>query len=256
MSGQTSAAAGVRQPGGLFRGPPAYATRTPWSPIQALAAVAVILLSSMALHWLLVDLVGSRWGQPIVTAQWGDVLSRILVLFLTLGAATLLGGSAREVLALRRPARGWRSYAGAALLSIVVPLVLALALFMAIVLLGLDQWLLQSIQQDHRSARAWDGDWPLAVIVAPLEEELMFRGFLLSALAQTRLGFWGAALVSTALWTALHEYSVLGLAKVFALGLLFSWLLWRTGSLRVTVFCHALNNVLALAVLQLVDFSA
>jgi membrane protease YdiL (CAAX protease family) len=76
----------------------------------------------------------------------------------------------------------------------------------------------------------------------------------LSALAQTRLRFWGAALVSTALWTPLHEYSVLGLAKVFAGGLLFSWLLWRTGSLRVTIFCHALNNSLALLVLRLVDW--
>ena len=30
-------------------------------------------------------------------------------------------------------------------------------------------------------------------IGAPLSEELLFRGFLLSALARTRLGFWGAA---------------------------------------------------------------
>jgi membrane protease YdiL (CAAX protease family) len=51
------------------------------------------------------------------------------------------------------------------------------------------------------------------------------------------------------------EYSVLGIARIFAVGLLFSWLLWRTGSLRVTIFCHALNNSVALAVLQYVDFS-
>ena len=40
-------------------------------------------------------------------------------------------------------------------------------------------------------------EWVLALLVvgigAPLSEELLFRGFLLSALARSRLGFAGAA---------------------------------------------------------------
>jgi membrane protease YdiL (CAAX protease family) len=101
-------------------------------------------------------------------------------------------------------------------------------------------------------------DWALAAAVvafgAPLSEEMLFRGFLLSALARTRLGFWGAALVSNLPWAALHAgYSAVGLAEVFAIGLLFSWLLWRTGSLRVLIFCHALYNALVLMVVRFVD---
>jgi hypothetical protein len=103
--------------------------------------------------------------------------------------------------------------------------------------------------------------WPLAAAVvgigAPLSEELLFRGFLLSALAQTRLGFRGAAVVSTLAWAALHAgYSALGLAEVFAIGLFFSWLLWRTGSLWVPIFCHALYNSLILLALRFVDLPA
>jgi membrane protease YdiL (CAAX protease family) len=91
-------------------------------------------------------------------------------------------------------------------------------------------------------------------IGAPLSEELLFRGFLLSALAQTRLRFWGAAVVSTLAWAVLHAgYSAVGLAEVFAIGLLFSWLLWRTGSLRVPIVCHALYNCLILLALRFVD---
>lgn len=89
--------------------------------------------------------------------------------------------------------------------------------------------------------------WVLGLFVvgigAPLSEELLFRGFLLLALSVSRIGFIGATLVSTGLWTMLHfNYSIVGLAEVFCVGLLFSWLLWRTGSLRVTILCHALYN--------------
>jgi membrane protease YdiL (CAAX protease family) len=103
--------------------------------------------------------------------------------------------------------------------------------------------------------------WPLAAAVlgigAPLSEELLFRGFLLSALAKTRLGFWGAAVVSALGWTTMHAgYSLAGLVEVFAIGMLLSWLLWRTGSLRVTIFCHAIYNSLIVLALKLVDLPA
>jgi len=92
---------------------------------------------------------------------------------------------------------------------------------------------------------------------APLAEELLFRGFLLSALARSRLGFWGAAIVCSGLWTALHAgYSLAGVIEVFLIGLYLSWLLWRTGSLRVTLFCHGLYNALVLVVLLNVPLPA
>lgn len=89
--------------------------------------------------------------------------------------------------------------------------------------------------------------WLFGLVVvgigAPLSEELLFRGLLMPALAQSRLGGVGAAVFSTGLWTGLHaNYSVTGLIEVFATGLLFSWLLWKTGSLRVTILCHGLYN--------------
>jgi membrane protease YdiL (CAAX protease family) len=104
--------------------------------------------------------------------------------------------------------------------------------------------------------RGPDGVLAAAVvgIGAPLSEELLFRGFLLSALARTSLGFWGAALIVTALWTALHiGYSIVGIVEVFMIGLFFSWLLWRTGSLRVAIFCHALYNSLIVLALRFVE---
>ena len=84
---------------------------------------------------------------------------------------------------------------------------------------------------------------------APLSEELLFRGFLFSGLSKSRLGLWGTAILTSLAWTALHAgYSIFGLLEVLMIGLYFSWLLIRTGSLWVTIFCHAVyNTVVGLA---------
>lgn len=81
------------------------------------------------------------------------------------------------------------------------------------------------------------------VIGAPVCEELIFRGYLMNRLAETRLGFGGATIVSTTGWTLLHAgYSTAGLMEVFLAGLLFSWALWKTGSLWVPILFHAIYN--------------
>jgi membrane protease YdiL (CAAX protease family) len=88
-------------------------------------------------------------------------------------------------------------------------------------------------------------------------EELMFRGFLFPALARGPFGVVGAGLTTSAAWSALHAgYSVTGLLEVFAVGLYFAYVLVRTGSLRVPMFCHAAYNASALVLLLLVDIPA
>lgn len=96
--------------------------------------------------------------------------------------------------------------------------------------------------------------WLAAIVIvvgAPLAEELLFRGFLLPALTKTRYGFRGAAVISTAGWTALHTYSVIGTLEVFLIGLFFSWLMWRFANLWLPIILHGLYNGLQLAVMAL-----
>lgn len=88
----------------------------------------------------------------------------------------------------------------------------------------------------------------VVVIGAPLSEEFLFRGFLFPALAKTRIGILGAGLVSTSVWTLLHlGYSWQGLVAVFSIGLIFTLILWRTGSLWVTILAHGIYNGAVLA---------
>jgi membrane protease YdiL (CAAX protease family) len=90
--------------------------------------------------------------------------------------------------------------------------------------------------------------WPVTVLAigigAPLSEELLFRGFLISALAKWRGGFWPAALITNAVWTTFHlGYSLAGMIEVFLGGLYISWLLWRTGGIWLPIIAHGATNI-------------
>ncbi len=87
--------------------------------------------------------------------------------------------------------------------------------------------------------------------VAPIVEEVVFRGLLYGWL-EGRWG-WRAALLVSALAFALAHYQwqaagwerLAYAAAVLPLGLLFSWLRWRTNSLVPSVVAHMVNNSFA-----------
>ncbi|MBI4786208.1 MAG: CPBP family intramembrane metalloprotease [Chloroflexi bacterium] len=83
-----------------------------------------------------------------------------------------------------------------------------------------------------------------AAIVAPIAEEIFFRGFLYAGL-RGRIGVAGAMLASTALFTALHM-SVELFIPIFVLGLFLAVLYEATGSLYPSMLLHAANNALSL----------
>ncbi|MBL8566131.1 MAG: CPBP family intramembrane metalloprotease [Hyphomicrobiaceae bacterium] len=229
---------------GLFRGPPAYRPRTPWPTGAALVAAIGIVIFAMS-----AGLAGSLIVTPPADAPSGDgvwpfvaalSVSQLSAILLTIYAARAFRGRPRDVLSLRPPAQGAASYP--------VALVMMLAIF------GCYTWIVWLIDPNVVTkdvspfvalmrSEAWWLALAAIAIGAPLMEELVFRGFLLSALSRSRLGFAAGSVVTSAFWTSLHaSYSLFGLLEVFAVGLYFSWLLWRTGSLRVPIFCHAAYN--------------
>lgn len=84
-----------------------------------------------------------------------------------------------------------------------------------------------------------------ATVLAPLCEEVTFRGFLLSAL-RLRLGPRGALVLSALAFAAMHLDPV-RLPGLLFLGLLYGWLSWRAGSVWPAVVAHAVNNAAATA---------
>lgn len=83
-----------------------------------------------------------------------------------------------------------------------------------------------------------------AVIGAPVVEEILFRGAFFAALAHSRVGKWGAVLITAALFALLHatsdQWPIVGV--LFFMGILLGVLMLRFGSLWVTIAAHSLWN--------------
>jgi CAAX protease family protein len=84
-------------------------------------------------------------------------------------------------------------------------------------------------------------------VVAPVVEELLFRGVLYGTL-RIRLGPLPATLASAALFALAHGYGLVGFASVFVSGVLWALAYERTRSLLPGMLAHAANNVQATAI--------
>lgn len=91
-----------------------------------------------------------------------------------------------------------------------------------------------------------------AVVVCPVVEELVFRGGLFRFVCRKwlKLGFWPAALGTSALFAAAHYFAG-GVATLVAtflplafLGVAFAWTYEKTGKLHAAMTVHLLFNLL------------
>jgi uncharacterized protein len=87
--------------------------------------------------------------------------------------------------------------------------------------------------------------WLNSVVLAPLTEEIIFRGFVLPSWARS-LGWPAAILGTSVLFALMHlQYDWRGMLAVGMLGVLCAWLRMRSGSLIPPIVAHAGGNLLA-----------
>ena len=91
----------------------------------------------------------------------------------------------------------------------------------------------------------------LVCVIAPIAEELLFRGFMFAALLRWG-GPWVASLIVGLLFGIVHVFGTpaILLVQLAALGFIFCIVRWRTGSILPTIALHAINNALAFASLE------
>jgi uncharacterized protein len=239
----------------LTSGPPRYRPQTPWSSLGALAATGLIALAPGVLAVAVLSFAmphmahrddGGQSFLSLATLEGVSLAASIQIMSLILVWLFAGKGGQRDAV-LRMTGETFTPgfYAAAAVLLMGATGLLELLLYKSfdVDIFADTAWLREGLYSP-----AAIGTFVIAVVLAPLWEELTFRGFLLSALAQTRIGFWGGAIVTNSLWTALHAtYSWAGVASVFVAGLILSWLVWRTGSIKPSIITHALGNLFALA---------
>jgi membrane protease YdiL (CAAX protease family) len=190
-----------------------------------------------------------RYGTDL--AQWGAIGSDSIAVILTVCLSTPVQVALLALFA-RRTGMTVANYLG---LTIPRKREVALVLGVVAIVIAADyglSWLggqdiappfQRNIIQSASAAGALPGLFLTIVVVAPIGEETLFRGFLFRGWNRSSADAWFAIVATAALWTALHvQYDVFVLAQVFALGLVLGWIRWKTGSTVPTILLHMLLN--------------
>ncbi len=235
-------------------GPP---ERVPWGVPEA----AGLMFLFLGLQAFLASVVGPAEGE-LAAHLWIGAVSHGGLLALALGMVYVLSARAEgEVpsvpgaLGLRLPrGRFGGATARVLLLGIVAYLAGAHALHGAVEFFGGD-WDAVPEQPLSRMIGQAEGTgvvvlaFTLAVVLAPLAEEVLFRSVLYLPL-RSRLGPVPGALIVGAVFALVHTY-LPGLLHLFLLSVVFTALFESTGSLWLPVVAHALYNGLKMLQLRL-----
>ena len=153
--------------------------------------------------------------------------------------ATRAGANAVQYLGLTWPKRGELLFGLAAMVAMIV------AGNVLSWLLGRN--LVTPFQTDIYTTASTAG-WLLwlliaVVILTPIGEEVLFRGFLFRGWLRAPRDAWPVIVATSLLWAIIHlQYDWYVIAQIFVFGLLLGWLRWASGSTILTILLHALIN--------------
>jgi membrane protease YdiL (CAAX protease family) len=151
-------------------------------------------------------------------------------------------------LGLRRPTVSWQSAVGMILLLLVAFIVLSV-IWTALFHPAKEKLLEQLGSNENAALLVLSAG--LTCVVAPICEEILFRGFIFTALRNWR-GTLPAAVITGLVFGAVHAGSApaLDLVPLAALGFGLCLLYRRSGSLYPCFIAHSLNNSLAFSSLE------
>jgi membrane protease YdiL (CAAX protease family) len=229
--------------------------QTSWAPWSApLALIAGIVLA--AVGGLVVDVPALLFGVKLTSSHTPpglvilDTVVQDVAFVLAAVYCARLGGRAVRSwqFGLRKPGGGWRRAAWLVLLLLVAFVVLSV--IWSELVNPTKEKLLEQLGS-HEGALLLVGSAALTCVVAPIAEELLFRGYIFTALRNWR-GTLPAAIITGLLFGGVHVGSapVLDLVPLAALGFGLCLLYRACGSIYPCIVAHSLNNSVAFASLE------
>ncbi len=88
--------------------------------------------------------------------------------------------------------------------------------------------------------------WITICVLAPISEELFFRGFFYKGLSRSRLGVAGAIVVTSLCWAIIHvQYDAFIIATIFVYGLALGTARAKTRSVIPAILMHVTINIVS-----------
>lgn len=105
-------------------------------------------------------------------------------------------------------------------------------------------WFWELFNRIFEGDYGWVGAFLKVAVVAPVVEELIFRGLILQGFRRNYNAF--VAVFMSALLFALYHLNPWQFPATFVLGLLLGWIVVRTNSIILSIIGHSINNFLVL----------
>ncbi len=227
-------------------------TTSGWSVRHAVLAIGAGLVAAIVAASVVFTVTGEDLTDPqtfaILTVQASVTIVAAVVIVARLGRRSLA-----EAVGLRFALRDLWGVP----IAVALQIVLAITLIPFLELLGIEG----PPQEVGRITQGAEGAivalaFVSVVVLAPLAEELAFRGLLLRALLD-RFRELGAVLISAAAFAALHLLdpgAAVVVPQLFVVGVVLALMVTRTGTMGMAVVTHTTFNLTAfLALLFLVD---
>jgi CAAX protease family protein len=218
----------------------------PWGRLATLGLGVIAMAAGQA-----VALLALTWWYGASLARLpdfsGDGVAVSLVIFVSTPVQVALlwllaerpGGNAAAYLAIKVPSRS--------------EVLFGVAVTVALIIVGnavswlFGHFIVTSFQLDIYRTAAAAGWLPLlwlaVVVVTPIGEETLFRGFLFRGWLRSPRDTWPVILLTAFLWSIVHvQYDWFVILQVFCFGVMLGWLRWASGSAILTMLLHALIN--------------
>ena len=222
-----------------------------WLMVTGVVTLVVIVLAGVAITGWQYAQLDSTFAEKAPFLEF--FLSRVTGLFLPLTIVQTLTVVAMVIVLTRRGSTGRTRRQMLALEAMPVWPCIKWTAATLVVVIALSELPRLVFDLGHEDAMDWlklmKPAWLtmiLLVVLAPLSEELLFRGFAYAGLAPSRIGPVGAILLTSAVWAVIHvQYAWPLIAQIFIFGVVFGIVRWRSGSLWPPIIAHGIVNLFA-----------
>ncbi|MGH8905801.1 MAG: lysostaphin resistance A-like protein [Egibacteraceae bacterium] len=228
--------------------------QTPAEPVAWTGLDAVgVLVTWFMLQFVVgvfANFLGLRMDDPLVSAGLLPVPFVMLIVLTVVWVRTKGAGALSQLRGRRRPT--WGDVAAGIVYGLIGAVVItSIGLGLQLLLESFGQQL-PPVQEGLRELVTGPAA-PIAIItvtgLAPLAEELLYRGMLFQGL-QARFGFWPAAMASGIVFGLVHvELLVAVLTAV--LGVYLAWLFRRRGTILAPILAHAVFNAISFVLIRM-----